>query len=78
MAVCDISVHLWEIPQSFASFFFFFPHLCCPQVRREANDRKSMVDCEGSVTSGQNNAILPSQIIYLLTDGWLFIIRDFF
>lgn len=22
MAVCDISVHLWEIPQSFASFFF--------------------------------------------------------
>lgn len=58
--------------------FFFFSHFCCPQVGREASGRKSMVDWEGSVTSGQNNAILPSQIIYLLTDRWLFTIRDFF
>ena len=52
----------------FFLFVCFFPHLCCPHVGREANDRKSRVDWEGSVTSGENNAILPSQIIYLLAD----------
>lgn len=36
-----------------------------------------MADWDGSVTSGQNNAIMPSQIIYLLTDGWPSTIRDF-
>ena len=65
------------LPHFVCLFVCFFLHLCCPHVGREANDRNSRVDWEGSVTSGQNNSILPSQIIYLLADG-LFIIRDVF
>ena len=59
------------------SSWFFFCHLYCPHAAREENYRKSTADWDGSVTSGQNNAIMPSQIIYLLTDGWPSMVRDF-